>query len=239
MSKPLEVRAEVHKLARLLGHPAEELEYLSGVSATDLCALREQVTEVLFGGQAQVLGRLAAASRLLPAGLVAQMSQRAFGPVLSARISGLIDPERAVEVASRLPVPFLADIAAELDPRRARDVIARIPARQIGAVTGELTRRGEYVTMGRFVGYLPDPSIRAAVDSMDTRALLEVALVLENKEKLASLVGMLDPARLYELISLAAQSELAEEALDLVDYLTPVQRDHVMQAPELRGRRIA
>ncbi len=101
------------------------------------------------------LSRLAAASKLLPVGLVATLGERAFGPVLSARITGLLDPGRAVEVAQRLPVDFLADIAVDLDPRRASAVIARIPPQQIGEVTRELVRRHESVTMGRFVGHLP------------------------------------------------------------------------------------
>jgi hypothetical protein len=239
MSEPLEVRAELHKLARLLGRRAEELDYLGGVPAAELRILREQVTETLFGEQAQVLGRLAAASRVLPVGLVAQMAQRAFGPVLSARIAGLIDPDRAVELTRRLPVDFLADVAVELDPRRARDVIVRIPPRQIGLVTRELTRRREYVAMGGFVGYLPDPSIAAAVEAMDARTLLEVSLVLENKGKLADLAELLGHDRLQEMIGLAAASDLGQEALGLLDYLTPVQREAVMRMPELRDRRIA
>ena len=36
-------------------------------------------------------------------------SEKAFGPVLCARIAGMVDTGRAVDVAKRLPIPFLAD----------------------------------------------------------------------------------------------------------------------------------
>lgn len=230
MSEALEVRAEILKLARLLGREPAEFAYLGAVASEDLRALRDQVTETLFGSHAGVLNRLAQASRLLPVGLVAQMGERSFGPVLSARVTGLLDPDRAVDMAARLPVGFLADVAIELDPRRARDVLARVPPAQIAAVSAELTRRGEYVAMGRFVGSLPDASIAAALGTMDDRTLLEVALVLENKESLPHLISMLEPARLEAMIALAAASELAEGAAGLLEHMSPSQREASMAA---------
>jgi hypothetical protein len=237
MSEALEVRAEILKMARLLGHGAEDLAYLETVASEDLRALREQVTEVVFGSQAAVLGRLAAASRLLPTSLVAQLAERTFGPVLSARVAGLLEPDRAVDMASKLPIPFLADIAVELDPRRAVDVIGRIPPTQIAAVSRELTRRGEYVAMGRFVGYLPDASINAALGAMDPVALLNVSFVLENKEKLGDVVALIEPERFDAMIRLAIDSDLEDEALELMAFLSPDQRARVMALPDFQHRR--
>jgi hypothetical protein len=68
----------------------------------------------------------------------------------------MLETDKAVEVAAKLPPPFLADVAVELDPRRASDLIAKIAPALIGQVTGELVARREYVTMGRFVGHLGD-----------------------------------------------------------------------------------
>lgn len=239
MSERLEVRAEVLKLARLLDQPPGELAYLEQVAAAELCALREQVTEVLFNAHESGLRRLAAASRLLPVALVAQLAERPFGPVLSARIAGLIDPDRAVDLAERLPIPFLADIAAELDPRRSSDVLARIPPDRIAAISRELARRGEHVTMGRFVGYLPTASVQAAVGEMDAATALEVAFVLENKERLPELIALIGTEPLREMVALAAESEYAEEAAELLDHMTPAQRAVVMQMPAVQQRRIA
>ena len=234
MSEALENRAEIVKLARLLGRRPDELDYLGEVPSADVRGLRDQVTEVLFESGAGSLGRLAAASRLLPVGLVATLAQRAFGPMLSARIAGLLEPDRAVQMAARLPTGFLAEIAVELDPRRAHEVIARIPPVQIAAVTGELVRRREYVTMGRFVGHLEPAAIAAAVESMHAEALLRIAFVLEHKERFAELIELLPDPRLEQVIDTAAAEDLWPEALDLLANLGDEQRRRVIELAATR-----
>jgi hypothetical protein len=186
--------------------------------------LREQATDVLFDAHGHALARLAAGSKILPVALVAKLGERVFGPVLSARIAGLLDPGRAVEMAARMPTPFLADIAVELDPRRASEVISRIPPGQIAAITGELMARHEYVTMGRFVGHLTPAAITAAVSAMDDRALLHVAFVLESKDSLKDLVDVLAATRLDGIVRAAAAENLWPEVLDLLAHLTLEQR---------------
>jgi hypothetical protein len=219
-----EVHAEVLKLARLLGRDPERLDYLEQVPADDLRALRDQVTDVLFSANLSTLHRLAAASRLLPIRVVAAIGERAFGPLLAARIAGLLDPERAVEMANTMPIAFIADVAVELDPRRASAVIGRIPPERIALITRELLRRGEYVTMGRFVGHLSDETVRAAVGEMDERSLLSVAFVLESKDGLEALIEKLPPGRLDRVVEVAAREERWVEALDLLGHLSDAHR---------------
>lgn len=137
MSEQLQARAEILKLARLLERDPESLD-LHGIPVADLRSLGEQVTEVLFSAHSQLLSRLARASRLLPTPLVATIGERAFGPLLSARLAALLDPVRAVEMAGRMPVRFLADVAVQLDPRRASGVIAGMPPQAIARITREL-----------------------------------------------------------------------------------------------------
>jgi hypothetical protein len=213
----IESRAELLKLARLLGRAPDELAYLEAVSVVELRELREQVTETLFDSHLGALNRLASASRLLPVGVVAQMGEKVFGPLLSARITGLLDPDRAVDVGSRLPDSFLADVAVELDPRRASAVLARIPADRIAAITRELLARGEFVTMGRFVGHLPDESLQAAVDVSSPDDLLQVALVLENKDRLGDLLEMVGTERVDQILEAADRAELGPEARELLE----------------------
>jgi hypothetical protein len=224
MSDSLAVRAEIVKLARLLGRDPGQLEYLHEVPAPDIHQLREQITDVLFSAQNNTLRRLAAASRLLPVGLVATIGQRAFGPMLSARVAGMLDPDRAVEMAARLPIAFLADIAVEIDPRRASDVIAKIPPDQIAAVTRELSGREEYVTIGRFVGHVPSQSISAALEVLDDGSLLRTAFVMEAKGNLEELIGLLPSTRIDGIIDAAASQQLWPEALDLLSHLNHEQR---------------
>ena len=187
-------QAEVMKLARLLGREPDELAYLERLAPADLRALRDSVTETLYDAHGSSLARLAAASRLLPAGITATIGQRAFGALLSARLAGLLETDKAVEVATKLPPPFLADVAVELDPRRASDLIGAIAPALIGQVTAELVARREYVTMGRFVGHLSDEAIAAAVAAMDDEALLQVAFVLEDPSQLSRLFAKLPGA---------------------------------------------
>lgn len=173
-------QAEILKLARLIDREPEQLAYLAHVPAGDLRALREQVTETLFTAHEGTLRRLATASKLLPTGLVASLGEGTFGAMLSARIAGLLDANRAVEIAAKMPTKFLADVAIELDPRRASAVIGGIPTQRISEITVELARRGEYVTMGRFVGHLSDAALESATASLDDEALSRMLFVTED-----------------------------------------------------------
>jgi hypothetical protein len=229
-AEALQGQAEVMKLARLLQREPDSLAYLEPLPAEDLRELRERVTEALFDAHTGSLRRLAAASRLLPIGLSASMGESVFGPLLSARLTGLLDPRRAAEMASKLPAPFLADVAVEMDPRRASDLIARIPAAQIAQITSELMSRGEYVTMGRFVGHLSDDTIGEALAAMDDRSLLGVVFVLEDKAQLPGLVALLPEHRVAGVIQAAADNDLWVEALDLLDHLARPQRARMVAA---------
>ena len=229
MSEALENRAEIAKLARLLGRDPDQLAYLAAVPAADVRELREHITETLFSAGAGPLGRLAAASRLLPVGLVATMAERVFGPVLSARIATLIEPDRAVQMAAKLPTPFVAEIACELDPRRAHEVIARIPAQQVADVSRVLVERSEFVTMGRFVGHLDPAATKAAVGVMDDHCLLQVGFVLERKESFRDVFDLLSDGRLRSVIETASAEGLWAETLDLLTNLDDDQREHAIE----------
>jgi len=229
-AESLQRHAEVMKLARLLGREPDELAYLARLTPADLRALRDGVTETLYDANGSALGRLAAASRLLPAGLTATIGQRAFGPLLSARLAGLLDTDKAVEVAGKLPPPFLADVAVELDPRRASDLIASISPALIGQITAELAQRREYVTMGRFVGHLSDDAIAAAATTMDDEAVLRTAFVLEDRSQLSRLFAKLPKGRAAGVIAAAAEDGLWLEALDLLHHLHKPQRKEMVLA---------
>jgi hypothetical protein len=202
MKQELEVQAEILKLARLLERDPETLSYLCRVPLKDLRVLRERITEVLFTAHEAALRRLAAASKLLPVGLVASLGQNTFGPMLSARITGLLEPDRAVEVAARLPIDFLVDAAIELDPRRASKVVAGIPPERISEITAELARRGEYVTMGRFVGHLNDVALASALKVLNDDDLVRTLALMEERPDLARLVRLTDRKRADRLASL-------------------------------------
>ncbi|HLJ03931.1 MAG TPA: hypothetical protein VKT31_10845 [Solirubrobacteraceae bacterium] len=209
------VRAEIMKLAQLLELEATELGYLETVAADDLRRLREQITDVIYDSGSHALGRLASASRLLPTSVVALIGEHAFGPMLAARIAGLLDPARAAEVAAKLPTPFLAEVATHLDPRRAAEVLRRMPPDRIAEVARELTAAEEHVTLGRFVGHLPDEAIGLALADMDDLTVLRVAFVLEDTEGADRVLALLDRARLERLLDAAKGTELWPDVLEL------------------------
>ena len=216
MTNLLETRAEVEKLATLLDCDPDSLGYLEKCEPDDLRSLREQATDRLFDADRRVLQRIAAASRVVPVALVARLGEGVFGPLLCARVAGLLEPERAVDVAKRLPAAFLADVALSLDPRRVSDVIAQMPTDRIVAVARELLSRGEFVAMGRFVGYLPDEALVASTELFDGAAVLRIAFVLEGKDRLDHIVTLLSDQQLREMIIAADREQLWPEVLDVL-----------------------
>lgn len=235
MNNDPQVRAEVLKLARLLGRNADELAYLHRLRADDIRRLREQATDVLFEAERRRMQRLALASRLLTPALVAMVAQRAFGPLLAARVAGYLDTSRAAEVARRLPVSFRADMAVEMDPRRVIGLVSQLPAEGIVGVARELRRRDEFVTMGRFAGHLADDALRAVLADLDDEALLRVAFVIEDRDRLDHIFGLVPVARLASLMRTAMDARLWSEALDLLGCLGEPLRAELLNAAADQG----
>ncbi|WP_051386032.1 hypothetical protein [Actinokineospora inagensis] len=236
--------AEIAKLARLLGEPADRFHYLADLSPADVRAVRDRATEVLFGSNRVWFERIAVASKLVPAALTASIAQRSFGPLLSARVAGALDPERAVDLAGRLPITFLADVAAELDPRRIARVLPLLPVDRVVAVAGELVRRRDHITMGRFVGDLPDPTLRAVVSALDEEALLRTAVYTDSVDRLPHLFALIPDDRLPAVATVLCDPT-GTDLLPLLTHLdtpgqtrlahalstlTTAQRDHLATA---------
>lgn len=218
----IEVLAETIKLARLLGTAPDSLGYLKSLDALQLRALRQRLNDSLFDETRAGLQRVASASRLLPSGLVAIIGEKVFGPMLCARVAGLLPPDRTFDIALKLPDAFLADVAVELDPRSAREVIARMPAVRVSSIAAILVARRDYVTMGRFVDYLSDQVIRSTIESIrDDAALLRTAFFVENKATINALVGLLPMERIRRLVVLAGdpREDLWTEAVGLMSHV--------------------
>jgi len=234
VSEALRAQAEIARLSRLLRRDPATLSYLQSLPSADLRRLREQVTEALYDTGAGALERLAAASRLLPVGLVANLSERVFGPVLSARIAGLIEPGRAGQIAGRLPTAFLADVAVELDPRRAQRVLAAIAPARIAEVTVELVRRGEHVAMASFVDYLPAEALRAATAAVDGAQLLSVALLVEGGGRIEEILQTLSPRQLEQLAQAAQREDQWAALLPLTRLMAPATLERFAALPTIQ-----
>jgi hypothetical protein len=218
----LEARAEVLKLARLLGTPPERLHYLERVPAAAVRELRERAA-VIFHEDDRRLGRVALAARIPPVAMTAWLAQHLVGPLLCARIAGLLDTRRAVDIAKRLAPDFLASLAMNLDPRRARDILFALPPELIGRVAAELERREEFIAMGRFVGHLTDAGLEACFAVLEDASLLRISYFVEEKDQLDHVVGLLHPERVRGAIRDAAPADLWPQALDLLTRVTPAR----------------
>lgn len=212
-------RAEILRLARLLRKPPEELAFLLEVSDADLMVFREQVTDALFDAHAGVIKRLASASKLLPGPVLAKIGERVFGPLLCARIAGEIDPGKATDVAKRLSVGFLTDVSVELDPRRARRIIEQIPSGTIVAVARELAGREDWITLGRFVGHLPQAKLAAALEAVTDVQVLRTAFAVDDVSAVATVIDLMPEPRLSALIDAASREALWPTLLGVAERL--------------------
>jgi hypothetical protein len=181
------IDVELTRIARLLGVAEKRIGYLEALGLDGLRDLRFALTDELFDSNAEILERLARASRLLPMGLVATLGQSIFGPIVSARITAVSDPDRAAQLAGRLPVPFLADVCAALDPRKTQAVVSRIRDDVNIAVAEELYRRGDYPTMAQMAGLVSMNVLAAILPKLDDRS---VQLILTTAD---------DPGRVREI----------------------------------------
>lgn len=223
----LRLRGELIKLARVLGTTSEAVAFLAPLGPRSLRTLEAQVSAALYDEYRPALQRLADASKLLPASLVAKMSERVFGPMLSARVAGLMTPDRAIEVSTRLKPSFLAEVCVELDPRGAVALLAKFPIKTVIEVATILTERREYVTMGRFVDAMPDASIKAVLDAIgDDAGLLSVGQFVDRPERLADLVAMIPAPRLARLVSATARGapEVQMAGLAMMSRITGPQQ---------------
>lgn len=223
-------QAELLKLARLLRTTPERLGFLAKLDVMALRALRAHVTATLFDADRDLFQRLAAASKLLPAAVTALIAEKALGPLLCARIAGLLPAQRAADIATRLDDRFLADVCIELDPRQVRALIADVPVNRVVAVALELARRREYITMARFVDCLPQPALRGIIEALrDDTVLLRIGFFVEDPAALGAVIDLLPATRLRNMIVAALDDDAAlwAEALALINAIPAEQRRRV------------
>lgn len=224
-------RAELQKLARLLDQPQEKLAFLLQMEPASMRKLREQASAALYDANRVAMQRAANASRLMPGRLLALLARNALGPMLCARIAGLMPVEKAMDIADKLDIEFLARLCLELDPRSARPLIAMMPPPRVAAIAGVLATQGEYITMARFVDALKPDAIRAVMRALgDDEAVLRIAFYIEDRSRLDDIARLLTDARLSAIIRRSAsKSELWPDGLALMSDLGLEQRTRVAE----------
>ncbi len=223
------VQAELIKLSRLLGVAERDLGYLAAESVADLRSLRASIGASMYDEDRMLFGKLVAATKLLPTAIVAAIAEKVMGPMICARVAGLLDPDQVVDVAKRLTIPFLADVCLQLDPRSAAPTLKKMPLAVVTAVSAELLRRREYLTMGRFVEVITDEAVRAVAKAMPDVAALHVGYFVESPQRVTELVGLFDDRRIQGIIGAAVSDpeQLWPEALSLMEQVDAASRERL------------
>ncbi|MFX0577707.1 hypothetical protein [Nocardia nepalensis] len=224
--------AQLLKLARTLDVPVEQLAYLAEVPDQDLREFRRQVTDLFVAGQEAGLQRVAQASKLIPAPITAKMVARNRSALLAARMSGVLDPGHAVDVAKRLPVDLLADIAALLDPRHSAAIIGGLPEPTIVAVGKELATREDWITLGDLVVSISDKAARATEAALDGLALVRSAFLVDDPAHLERLINLASRAKLTEMLRATTEHNLWSDYRRTLDLLSESAIDAVRAAAE-------
>jgi hypothetical protein len=204
----LATKAELIKLARTLGVSEQELAFLQPIPQEALRHFRAAVSDYLFDEQRALVRWLANAARWLPSMVSALLAKVWLGASLTARLAAELPAWRLANIARFLPTPFLADIATTLDPRAARELVMLLPVAQINAIAAELLTRKDYVTMGRFVGLLPDDVVSEVAASIpDEGDLLDIVFHIESPNRLDHLINVLPSERIDAALALVSRPE--------------------------------
>lgn len=204
MSK-LETRAEIARLAALLRVSEAHLAFIAHQDLETLRSLRDQVTDRLFDADRNVLEAIAKANSMVPGSVSSKIAVKAFPPSLAARVAGVLGTDKAIDMARRVPVTYLADLAPHLDPRRVTAILEKLPTQLLvdaGKILGE---RGEYIAMADFVGVLDDDQIARVIPVLSDEALVRTGLVIEDPRRIAAILTMLPPDRLAGVVTTAAR----------------------------------
>lgn len=207
-------RAETQKIARLLDVDPRRLEFLRTLPADDVREFRRRAVDALFDNAPEMLDRIASATKLVPAGVAAAISQKALGPRLAASVAGRLEPSRAADIIERLPVAFTAQACAHIDPRRIEGIVDRLDEDLVVRIAVALAEAGDHPTMGRFVGHLRDSALERVLDLVDDTVVLRVGFLIDMPERLYPIMELMGGERLASIVRTAGEGGAADGAVD-------------------------
>ncbi len=239
-STTLAGHAERHRLARLLEVPPDQLDFLRDQDPAHLAALRERLADVVHDHTEERLHRIVAASRLVPLGLAGSIAERAVSARLSARISAVMEPDRAAAFIHHVTPDYVAAVGAHADPAAIGHIVPDLPDDKVVAAGSALAEQGDMVAIGRLIGLLSDGAVRAIIERItDAADLLHALLLLEDPNDVGRLAALIDDERLRGAASAAWQEpELATCFVELLAHgdgdLRARVADLVAELPDFR-----
>ncbi len=185
-------QAELMKLADTLAVPVEQIKFLANMPPEALRHFRTALTDRIFDQQHALFRWFAAWVRWVPMWISVLMVRFWLGLQIATRIAGSLPAWRAASIARHLPVDFMADIAKGLDPRMTRELVKLLSGKQIESIARVLLERRDFMTIGRFVGLLPDEVVRDVAASIpDEGDLLEIIFHVDSRERINHLIHVL------------------------------------------------
>lgn len=213
-------RIEVTKLATELRAEESDLLFLVSRTPEELRRLRGHVAEALFTRHEDRVLRLASLSKMLPVPLTAKIAELAMGPMLSARVAGVLDGRDAAKLASHLDPKFLTEVAVSLDPKRVAPIVTALPDDLVVDVGRRLLAKNEHLVLARFVSVVDVRLALTVVESGTAEDLLKVALYTDDTGALDGIVQHLPDAMLAEILRAADTTNSWDAAVNLVTSLS-------------------
>jgi len=224
----LDVRGEIIKLARELALEPGDLDFLEGAERDDVHRLRVAIEDALDGRNRGIYRRIEASSRLLPPAIAVRIARASFPPLIVGRVSEEIPADRSPKFLEHMPMSYMGELLVHMNPRRMVATIQAMPATQMAPMIKELEKRGEYVTMGRFLGVLADaqiPKVLAVID--DGRTLLLAGFHTEDPARLDNVVLALSDTQVAAIREAVAAHGLERELGTILDALSPELRERL------------
>ncbi len=213
-------QAELMKLADALEVPLEQIKFLAEVPPEALRHFRTAMIDRVFDQQQLLFRWFAAWVRWVPIWISVLMVRFWLGLLIATRIAGALPAWRAAAIAQHVPTEFMADIAKGLDPRMTRELVRLLSSKQVEAIANVLLQRRDFMTIGRFVGLLPDQVIRDVAASIpDEGDLLEIIFHVDSRARIDHLIHILPFERIQRamlIVSDPSRRPLWPKLLSLV-----------------------
>jgi len=201
-------QAELSKLAHALDVHITQVAFLTDIPPEAIRHIRTALDDRVFDQQRPLFRWFAAWVRWLPIWLSVLFVRFWIGPLLATRIAGELPAWRAAEIAEHLPTEFMADVAMGFDPRGARELVRLLAVPQVVEIAETLLHRRDFMTMGRFVGLLPDQVVQEVAATIEDEGdLLEIIFHLDSRERIDHLVHVLPTERVRRMIMIVCDHE--------------------------------
>ena len=198
------------RLARALEIPVERLDYLADVPTGDLDALLHLVYDHFFSVTEDGLGKIVAATRVLPPPVAAKVASHNNSALMTAHLAAVLEPARALSVAKRLRPELLARVAAYLDLHRSAALIAGLPVDLAVAIARTLADRQDWLTLGTVMEVATATQLERCLRALDVEEILSAARLVYDPAALDRLAAVTTTPLSDQLRALHSRADTSE-----------------------------